>query len=223
MACCWARDPFSRTEGGADVPFSPSGLQRQNLLEFELEASQRHLQRATQSSGSRDLGSLASSMLSWLERQQGCHWGLTTLRDGVSSSPVPAGSQAIHSCQEVLETWTYVVFLLIYFPLLACPDPGGPREGLSQRKAEKGAVFSWLLQFKSLPFQRNGKTSRHSFHSSERGCFLSPHHTPRRARDSQGSWEAQSKYRHTSEAHVGSVPSHHNEVSHMNFLVSQCI
>ena len=33
--------------------------------------------------------------------------------------PCARGSQAIHSRWEVLETWTYVIFPLIYFPLLA--------------------------------------------------------------------------------------------------------
>ena len=154
MACPWARDPFSRTQGGADVPFSPSRLQRQNLLEFELEASQRHLQRATQSSGGRDLGSLASSMLSWLERQQGCHWGLTTLRDGVISSPVPAGSQAIHSCQEVLETWTYVIFLLIYFPLLALAlIQVAQGKGCHRGRQRKGQSFPGFFSSKASPFR----------------------------------------------------------------------
>lgn len=63
----------------------------------------------------------------------------------------------------VLETW-YVIFPLIYFALLALAlIQVAQREGLCHRGRQRKGQSFWLLQLKSFPFQRHGKTSRHSF------------------------------------------------------------
>ena len=140
MASRWAWDPFSRTKSGADVRFSPFRLQRQNLPEFEPEAS--HLQTAMQSSGGRDLGSLTSSMLSWLERPQGCHWGLTTLRDGVSSSPVPAAPKLFTHAGKFLKHEPMLFFLLFIFLSWLLPWSRWPKgRAVTEEGRERGSLF----------------------------------------------------------------------------------
>ena len=68
--------------------------------------------------------------------------------------PCARGSQAIHSRWEVLETWTYVIFPLIYFPLLALAlIQVAQGKGCHRGRQRKGQSFPGFCSSKASPFR----------------------------------------------------------------------
>ena len=85
------------------------------------------------------------------------------MRDGVSSSPVPAAPKLFTHAGKFLKHEPMLFFLLFIFLSWLLPCSRWPKgRAVTEEGEERGSLFL-ASAVQKPPFQRNGKTSRHLF------------------------------------------------------------